>query len=189
MITVCFMSEIDLRLWKQYLNLIAAWLWTMGGIVYLNAIERREKGQPQVKEIQYNLDVTTRASYLTSPLRISKHRQGGQPWYVFPPETTRRHIEWMYDQVVVRGQLPTEKNLLRPDYMSRTELRAIRDHLLVNRWAVLLRAGNNAPWELTPQGKKNLVFWYLRLNGRIPAHSPTAAHARPIPREDYVSEH
>lgn len=117
-------------------------------------------------------------TYIEKPsLLISKVRSGGPPWQTFPQGVDRYGIERLYDVSVRDGLPPTEKNILCPG-VTRAQLRIMRDFLYQTERARYTRNGNNAGWYLTKQGKSDVRFWALRLNGMIPTTPPP----RRIPR-------
>lgn len=156
-----------------------------GGVISASLIQwarqlwerRAQASLPQVREVAYALDLAPDGTchhdtYREHPLLISKVRQGGPPWHTFPPELNRAHLERLYDVHVRAGILPTEKAMLSRDVLTRAELRVLRDFLYHTGRAAYLRNGANAPWQLTPQGRADVIFWYLRLNGKIPTTPP-----------------
>ena len=137
---------------------------------------RQEQASPVVREVRYALD-TAQMPYMEGPtLAISKTRAGGPPYFTFPPDVQRKQIETLYDVVIREGKPPLEKHML--PRLTRRELRAVRDHFYQEGWGVYLRDGMNAPWKLTAQGEKNLIFFYMRLNGKLPYEGHE--HARRI---------
>lgn len=137
----------------------------------------QEKANPVVREIRFAQDTAPMPYVEGSILAISKTRAGGPPYFTFPPDVQRKQIETLYDVVIREGKPPLEKHML--PRLTRRELRAVRDHFYQEQWAEYLRDGMNAPWKLTAQGEKNLIFFYMRLNGKLPYEGHE--HQRRIP--------
>lgn len=152
---------------QSFYELLGLYAFAVGSVFAYFRFREQVKEPPQVREIQYALDTAELPYEVNERLLISKSRTGGPPYFTFPPEVKRNHIEKLYDVHVRAGQLPTEKAMLSRD-MSRAELRVLRDHLYQHGWAEYLRNGNNAPWQLNAQGKANVIFWAMRLNGKLP---------------------
>ena len=143
----------------------AAWALLRGIELSVTALPRARE---QAVSIQYASVVADAARYTEDPLRISRRGQGGPPWFpAFPLETTRQHVERLYDVGIIRKELPTEKNMIANNpNMTRKELQAIRDHMLRHGWAEYVRAGDHAAWQLTERGQEVVTTWYGRLTGR-----------------------
>ncbi len=136
------------------------------GVSAFSLWRHQEKSNPVVREVRYALD-TARMPYVEgTTLAISKTRAGGSPYFTFPPEVQRKQLETLYDVVIREGKPPLERHML--PRLTRTELRAVRDHFYQEQWAEYLRNGINAPWKLTAQGEHNLIYFYMRLNGKLP---------------------
>lgn len=118
---------------------------------------------------QYDLTISQDSPYYrlqNSTLLISKRLTGDAPWLALPVDITRYQIEGFYDVVILHGKAPTESNLAgwsKP--FSQLELRTFRDWLYRHNWIYYLRKGNNAPWRLTPRGRRVVEYVYRMLQG------------------------
>lgn len=117
----------------------------------------------------YALTISQNSPYYRlqgSTLLISKRYTGDAPWLSLPVDLARRHVEGFYDTVILHSKAPTEKNLAgwgKP--FSQLELRTWRDWLYRNNWIYFLRKGENAPWRLTPRGRRVIEYVYRMLQG------------------------
>lgn len=135
----------------------------------------QEQTHPVVREIRYSQD-TASMPYIDNGvqvLAIAKGRKGdptdASTWYTFPKEIRRAQIEHLYDTCIRMGKPPSpERNLLKSGVMTRAQLQAFKDDAYKKRWIEYTRSGSHSPWMFTKQGEKDLIFCYMRLNGKLP---------------------
>lgn len=145
----------------------------------------QEQANPVVREIPYTKD-TAPMPYIDNGVQVLAIARGrvGDPrddatWYTFPKEIRRRQIEHLYDVCIRMGKPPSpERNLLKSGVMTRAQLQAFKDDAYEKRWIEYARSGSHSPWSFTKQGEKDLIFCYMRLNGKLPYEGHE--HARRI---------